>query len=666
MQPKEQIDYLRKELAEHNHRYYVLAQPTISDLEFDQQMETLIKLEKKYPQYHDPNSPTQRVGSDINQAFRQVAHQYPMLSLANTYTQNEITDFYNRAKKTLHQEIELVCELKFDGTSISLIYENGELTKAITRGDGEKGDDVTANIKTIKSIPLKLRGTDHPPKVEIRGEILMSWHTFDQLNQERQKKGETPFANPRNAASGTLKMQNAKEVAKRKLEAYCYHLLGENIDTKTHSENLQQIKKWGCKTSDATAICQNLPQVFDYLNHWDTQRKKLPVATDGVVIKINQLSQQQTLGYTSKSPRWAIAYKFQAEKALTRLNSIDYQVGRTGAITPVANLDPVQLSGTTVKRASLHNADIITQLDLHIGDMVYVEKGGEIIPKITGVDTNSRLFIGEKINFITHCPACQSPLSREEGEAAHYCPNDKHCPPQIKAKIEHFVSRKAMDIDGLGKETIELLYQEQLLNSITDIYRLDPKKIAKLDRLGQKSAENIINGIEKSKQKPFEKVLYALGIRYVGETTAKKITKATQTLQTLQTATIEELQAIDEVGERIAHSIQQYFADTDNQQTVSELETYGLQFETTTETPITHQPLANKTIVISGTFVHHTRNEYKEMIERYGGKNTSSLSSKTDYLLAGENMGAKKLKTAQEIGIKIINENDFLHLIQKE
>lgn len=669
MEQKTHIENLRKELAEHNYQYYVLSQPTISDFDFDKKMEELTILEQKYPQYYDPNSPTQRVGSDINSSFQQVAHRYPMLSLSNTYTEEEINDFYNRLKKTItDQPIELVCELKFDGSSISLIYENGTLSKAITRGDGEKGDDVTQNIKTIKSIPLKLRGKNHPPYIEIRGEILMPWKTFDTLNKQRNKNNETPFANPRNATSGTLKMQNPKIVAERKLDAYFYHLLGENTGNETHLENLKTIAQWGLKTSTATQCCKTISQVFTYLQHWDTARKKLPIATDGVVIKVNQLTQQQQLGYTAKSPRWAIAYKFQAEQALTRLNSIDYQVGRTGAITPVANLDPVLLSGTTVRRASLHNADIIQQLDLHIGDMVYVEKGGEIIPKITAVDTNSRIFVGEKINFITHCPACQTPLIRIEGEAAHYCPNDKHCPPQIKAKIEHFVSRKAMDIDGLGKETIELLYQEGILTSITDIYQLDTNKMIQLERLGDKSVENILNGVEQSKNKPFEKVLYALGIRYVGETTAKKITKATQTLQALQDASIEQLQDIDEVGKRIAESIKNFFKDKENQQTIQKLVSYGLQFQTqqVQKTTPHHQPFANKTIVISGKFVQYSRNQYKEMIEQYGGKNTSSISSKTDYILAGENMGPEKLKKAQTIGIKIIDENEFLQIINQE
>ena len=526
MTPKERIDWLRAELHRHNYNYYVMNAPEITDKEFDDLMRELQDLEKEHPEYADENSPTMRVGSDLNKNFTQVAHKYPMLSLGNTYSESEVTDFYERVKKALNEDFEICCELKYDGTSISLTYEDGKLVRAVTRGDGEKGDDVTDNVKTIRTIPLVLHG-DYPSTFEIRGEILMPWESFEALNREREAREEPLFANPRNAASGTLKSQNSSVVAARKLDAYLYYLLGEDLPADGHYECLQKAAQWGFKISEHMKKARTLQEVFDYINYWDTERKNLPVATDGIVLKVNSLRQQKNLGYTAKSPRWAIAYKFQAERALTRLNKVSYQVGRTGAITPVANLDPVQLSGTVVKRASLHNADIIESLDLHIGDMVYVEKGGEIIPKITGVDTDARgILLGEKVKFITRCPECGTPLVRFEGEAAHYCPNETACPPQIKGKIEHFISRRAMNIDGLGPETVDMFYRLDLIKDAADLYHLTVDDIKDLDRMGQKSAENIVNGIAASRSVPFERVLFALGIRFVGETVAKKIARS--------------------------------------------------------------------------------------------------------------------------------------------
>ncbi len=661
------ISTLRRELEQHNYNYYVLNAPTISDMEFDRKLRQLQDLETAHPEFFDPNSPTQRVGSDINTSFKQVKHKYPMLSLANTYSEGEVNDFYERVKKGLNNNFELVCELKYDGTSISLIYENGVLKQAITRGDGEKGDDVTANVKTIRAIPLKLHGGDFPEKFEIRGEILMPWNVFETLNKEREAQEEPLFANPRNAASGTLKMQNSAEVAKRRLDGYFYYLLGENLPSDSHFENLQAAKKWGFKVSEATKLCTNLGEVVDFINYWNVERKNLPVATDGIVIKVNSLNQQRNLGFTAKSPRWAIAYKFQAEKAVTRLNSVSYQVGRTGAVTPVANLDPVQLSGTTVKRASLHNADIIEGLDLHIGDMVYVEKGGEIIPKITEVDKKAResnFMLGDKVKFITHCPECGAPLVRVEGEAAHYCPNENHCPPQIKGKMAHFVSRKAMNIDGLGEETINLLYQNDLLKNIADIYELKVHELSQLERLGNKSAYNIIEGAEKSKSVPFERALFALGIRFVGETVAKKLAFAFKNIDNLEKATLEELTSVDEIGGRIAESVIAYFSDNQNIEIIEKLRNHGLQFSVSEENL---QPksdvLAGKTVVISGTFHTHSRDEYKQIIEQHGGKNTGSVSAKTSFILAGENMGPEKLNKAEKLGVQIVSEEEFLKMI---
>ncbi len=665
MTEQEQILALREELHRHNYNYYVLNAPEISDKEFDDKMRLLQDLEKLHPEMYDANSPSMRVGSDLSKDFKQVYHKYPMLSLGNTYSESEVTDFYNRVKELLNgEEFEICCELKFDGTSISLTYEEGKLVQAVTRGDGEKGDDVTDNVKTIRCIPLVLHG-DYPQSFEIRGEILMPWMVFEELNREREAREEPLFANPRNAASGTLKLQNSSIVASRKLDAYLYYLLGENVPCDGHYENLQKAASWGFKISEHMRKVKTLQEVFDFINYWDTERKNLPVATDGIVLKVNSQRQQRNLGFTAKSPRWAIAYKFQAERALTRLNQVTYQVGRTGVITPVANLDPVQLSGTVVKRASLHNADIIEGLDLHIGDMVYVEKGGEIIPKITGVDIDSRGFmIGDKVKFITRCPECGTPLVRYEGEAAHYCPNDTGCAPQIKGKIEHFISRKAMAIDGLGPETVDLFYQIGLVKNVAELYTLKATDIRDLDRMGDKSAVKIVHGIADSRQVPFERVLFALGIRFVGETAAKKLAKAFGNIDALESATQEQLMEVDEIGEKIAQSVVNYFSMPANRELVERLKEAGLQMTKEEEDEgEKSDKLAGMSIVISGVFSHHSRDEYKELIEKHGGKNVGSISSKTSFILAGENMGPAKLEKAQKLGIKIINEDDFLQML---
>ena len=660
---KEQIDQLRKELHQHNYNYYILNAPTISDKEFDDMMRKLQELENEHPEYMDANSPTMRVGSDINKNFTQVAHKYPMLSLGNTYSESEVREFYDRVKKALNDDFEICCELKYDGTSISLTYENGKLIRAVTRGDGEKGDDVTDNVKTIRSIPLVLHG-NYPQLFEIRGEILMPWIVFEELNREKEVREEPLFANPRNAASGTLKLQNSAVVASRKLDAYLYYLLGDELPCDGHYENLQTASNWGFKISEHMKKVRSLEEIFEYINYWDTERKNLPVATDGIVLKVNSQRQQKNLGYTAKSPRWAIAYKFQAERALTRLNKVTYQVGRTGAITPVANLDPVQLSGTIVKRASLHNADIIEGLDLHIGDMVYVEKGGEIIPKITGVDKDARILIGDKVTFITYCPECGSKLIRYEGEAAHYCPNETACPPQIKGKIEHFISRKAMNIDGLGPETIDMFYRLGLIQNTADLYKLTTDDIKNLDRMGEKSAENIIKGITASKEVPFERVLFALGIRFVGETVAKKIAKSFRNIEELANASYETLTNIDEIGTKIAQSILSYFSNPANRELITRLKAAGLQFHRKEEDLSTYtNKLAGMSIVISGVFTHHSRDEYKTLIEKNGGKNSGSISNKTSFILAGDNMGPAKLEKAQKLGIRIVNEDEFLEMI---
>ncbi len=659
----ERIDQLREELHTHNYNYYVLNAPVITDQEFDHLMRELQDLEAKHPEHFDPNSPSVRVGSDLNKNFKQVGHKYPMLSLGNTYSQAEVTEFYDRVSKSLNEDFEICCEMKFDGTSISLTYEHGKLVQAVTRGDGVRGDDVTDNVKTIRTIPLILHG-DYPDSFEMRGEILMPWDVFEELNRERELREEPLFANPRNAASGTLKSQNSAVVASRKLDAYLYYMLGENLPHDGHYENLMEAEKWGFKISHITKKVHSLQEIFDFINYWDVERKNLPVATDGIVLKVNSLRQQRNLGYTAKSPRWAIAYKFQAERALTRLNKVTYQVGRTGAITPVANLDPVQLSGTTVRRASLHNADIIASLDLHIGDMVYVEKGGEIIPKITGVDIDSRSADAEKVEFISHCPECGSKLIRYEDEAAFYCPNETGCPPQIKGKIEHFISRRAMNIEGLGPETVDQFYQEGLIHNVADLYSLSADDICRLDRMGEKSADNIIQGIARSKEVPYERVLFALGIRFVGETVAKKVAKAFRSIDALAAANLDALIHVDEIGLKIAQSIISYFADEKNLELVERLRNAGLKLEADEEDLSGHTDiLQGKSIVISGVFSRHSRDEYKELIEKHGGKNVGSISKKTSFILAGDNMGPSKLEKARSLGIAIIDENEFLSMI---
>lgn len=666
MSVKEQIEALRSELEQHNYNYYVLSAPTISDKEFDEKMKELQDLEAAHPEYYDPNSPTQRVGSDLSKEFEQVQHRYPMLSLGNTYSEEEVRDFYERTERSLNEPFEIVAELKYDGTSISLWYEKGRLVRAVTRGDGSKGDDVTANVKTIRSVPLRLRGNDYPEEVEIRGEILLPWAEFDRLNKEREEQEESLFANPRNAASGTLKQQNPAIVAARKLDAYLYYVLGEHLPADTHYGNLEAARRWGLKIPDVIKVCHNLQDIFDYIHYWDTERKNLPVATDGIVLKVNSLRQQKNLGFTAKSPRWAIAYKFQAERAETRLNSVSFQVGRTGAVTPVANLEPVLLAGTVVKRASLHNADIIEGLDLHIGDQVYVEKGGEIIPKIVGVNTEARtMMIGEKVRFITRCPECKTPLIRPEGEAVHYCPNDSGCPPQIKGRIEHFVTRKAMNIN-IGPETVEDLFNVGLVKNIADLYDLRITDLLTLERWAEKSARNLMNSLRESKAVPFERVLYALGIRYVGETVAKRLASSFHSIDCLMEASFEQLVDVDEIGDRIAQSVVAYFSDAENRQIVERLRAHGLQMEVSEEVLANRsERLKGLTFVISGTFTQHSRDEYKALIEQHGGKNTGSVSGKTSYILAGENMGPAKLEKAAKLGVRIIREDEFLKMIEE-
>ena len=661
---KDKIKALREALEQHNYNYYVLSAPTISDREFDEMMKELQVLEEAHPEYADPHSPTQRVGSDLSKEFEQVVHKYPMLSLGNTYSEDEVKDFYERIARDLNEPFEIVAELKYDGTSISLTYEDGRLVRAVTRGDGTRGDDVTANVKTIRSVPLKLMGDRYPATFEISGEILLPWAEFDRLNKEREEQEEPLFANPRNAASGTLKQQNPAVVAARKLDAYFYYLLGEELPAETHFDNLEAARSWGFKIPNVIRVCNSLEDIYDYIAYWDVERKNLPVATDGIVLKVNSLRQQRNLGFTAKSPRWAIAYKFQAERAVTRLNSVSFQVGRTGAVTPVANLEPVLLAGTTVKRASLHNADIIEGLDLHLGDKVFVEKGGEIIPKIVGVDVEARgLLVGDKVRFIRSCPECGTPLMRPEGEAAHYCPNEAGCPPQIKGKIEHFVTRRAMNIN-MGPETVEDLYEAGYIKDTADLYTLEIADLLRLERWADKSARNLMASLEESKQVPFERVLYGLGIRFVGETVAKRLVSAFHSMEQLEQASFEDLTAVDEIGERIARSIIAYFADERNRTLVNRLKEYGLQMS------VAEEKLANRSeklkglsIVISGTFAKHSRDEYKAMIEQHGGKNSGSVSGKTDYILAGDNMGPAKLEKAAKLGVKIINEDEFLNMI---
>lgn len=664
MNELQQITDLRNELHKHNYKYYVLNAPDISDEQFDRLMHTLEALEAKHPECFDPNSPTQRVGSDVNSEFSQVEHRYPMLSLANTYNEQEVADFYNSIKKLLNGEaFEICCELKYDGLSISLLYENGKLIRAITRGDGVRGDDVTANVKTIKSIPLVLQGDDYPDVFEMRGEILMPWKVFEKLNKERELAEEPLFANPRNAASGTLKSLKSSLVSKRSLDAYLYYMLGEELPSATHYGNLEKAKTWGFKIGEGIKKVKTLQEIYDFIAYWDTERKNLPVATDGIVLKVNAIEQQKQLGYTAKSPRWAIAYKFKAERELTQLESVSYQIGRTGAVTPVANMSPVQLAGTIVKRATLNNADFITSLDLHINDYVYVEKGGEIIPKIVGVDATKRSLNATPIRFIDKCPECGTPLIRYEGEAAYYCPNEDGCSPQIKGKIEHFISRKAMNIDSLGPETIDEYYRKGLITNIASLYSLRLEDINDGGKRN-KSAQKVIQAIEKSKAVPFERVLFALGIRFVGETSARLIARKFTSIEMLKSATIEQLMQVDGVGEVIAKSIKAYFSNEKNVEIVSQLEAMGVQMAIKEdETKPTSTLLQDLSIVISGVFTHHSRDEYKAIIEQHGGKNVGSISSKTSFILAGDNMGPSKLQKAEKLGVKIVNEEEFLSML---
>ncbi|MGM0621338.1 MAG: NAD-dependent DNA ligase LigA [Bacteroidota bacterium] len=662
----QKILQLRKELEDHNYKYYVLAQPEISDYDFDMQLRELEKLEKEFPEFDDRNSPTKRVGSDISKEFEQVEHRYTMLSLSNAYSEEELKDFDTRIKKLVDEGFEYVCELKFDGSSISLLYEKGKLVRAVTRGDGTKGDDVTNNVRTIRSVPLTLRGSNYPENFEIRGEVVMPFKVFEELNQKRQENGEALFANPRNAAAGTLKMQDPSVVASRKLDAFFYYIPGENLPVDSHFEMLQKAREWGFKVSEATELCQNLYEVFAFIKKWDQKRFEYPVATDGVVIKVNSRRVQEELGFTAKSPRWAIAYKFKAESASTVLRSVSYQVGRTGAVTPVANLDPVPIAGTIVKRASLHNEDIIQKLDLHLNDTVFVEKGGEIIPKITGVDPKKRHPMSAPVQFIKKCPECGTPLERNEGEAAHYCPNEVGCPPQIKGKMEHFVSRKAMDIDGLGQETIELLYNQELAKGIADLYRLEKAQLLQLERFQEKSAQRILDGLEESKKAPFEQVLFALGIRYVGETVAKILAKELHSIDNIRNKTKDELVAIDEIGDRIAESIMDFFSKPEHIEMIEFLKKQGLQFQISEDQLSDRSDkLSGLSIVISGTFEKHSRDELKQLIEKNGGKNVSSLSKKTSYLLAGDNMGPSKREKAEKLNIPVISEKEFLKMLEE-
>ena len=666
MDEKERILQLRRELHEHNRRYYVENQPTISDYDFDQLMHELQDLEARHPEMADANSPTQRVGSDLNQEFRQVAHRYPMLSLSNTYSEQDVAAWYESVRKGLEGEpFEVCCEMKYDGLSISLTYVDGRLTQAVTRGDGVQGDDVTGNVKTIRSIPLVIAPLDTPHYFEIRGEILMPWKSFERLNAEREAAEEPLFANPRNAASGTLKSQKSEVVAGRGLDAYLYYLLGEEIPCDGHYENLMAAKSWGFKISEGMKKVKTLQEIYDFINYWDKERKNLPVATDGIVLKVNSLRQQRHLGFTAKSPRWAIAYKFKAERACTRLNEVTYQVGRTGAVTPVANMEPVQLAGTTVRRATLNNEDFIKSFDLHIGDYVYVEKGGEIIPKIVGVDIDQRPLIAQPVRFITRCPECGTPLVRYEGEAVHYCPNDSGCPPQIKGRIEHFISRRAMNIMSLGPETVDEYWSRGLIHDVADLYDLTVAQITGGNKNRRLSAENVVKGIEASRQVPFERVVFALGIRFVGETSGKLLARHFKNIDALMNATLEDLMEVEGIGEVMAKSIIAYFHHEENLKIVERLRGYGLQMSLPAEQmEDTTDRLAGKSIVISGVFQHHSRDEYKALIERHGGKNVGSISGKTSFVLAGENMGPSKLQKAEKLGIAVVSEDEFLEMIK--
>lgn len=667
MEVKEQIERLRNELHRHNYNYYVLNAPEISDQEFDRMMRELQDLEAAHPEFDDPDSPTRRVGSDLNQEFVQVPHRYPMLSLSNTYNKQEVADFYERVRSGLEGEpFEICCEMKYDGLSISLTYEQGRLVRAVTRGDGVQGDDVTENVKTIRCIPLRLNGNGYPEEFEIRGEILMPWTSFETLNREREEREEPLFANPRNAASGTLKSKNSAVVAQRKLDAYLYYLLGEHIPFDGHYENLQAARSWGFKISGGMKKVTTLQDIYDFIDYWDVERKNLPVATDGIVLKVNSLRQQRALGYTAKSPRWAIAYKFQAERARTRLNAVTFQVGRTGTVTPVANMDPVQLAGTVVRRATLHNADVMEQLDLHIGDMVYVEKGGEIIPKIVGVDADARgPETGPRAEFITRCPECGAELVRYEGEAAWYCPNDTACPPQIKGRIEHYISRRAMNIDSLGPETVDDYYRRGLIRDVADLYDIQVQQINGEDGTREKSAQKIVRSIADSVEVPFERVVFALGIRFVGEIAAKALARHFKSMDALASASLEDMLQINGIGVVIAESVIRYFANEANRDLVRRLREKGVRMELSDEELSSHSDkLSGQSIVVSGVFSLHSRDEYKAMIEQHGGKNVGSISSKTSFVLAGANMGPAKLEKAGKLGIPILSEEEFLKKIE--
>jgi DNA ligase (NAD+) len=657
------IAALRKTLHEHNHRYYLLDAPVISDQEFDQLLRELQDLEEAHPEFYDPNSPTQRVGGGVTKSFETVAHRFPMYSLSNTYSKEELEQWEERIRKIIgpQEEIEYTCELKFDGVSVSLTYENGALIQALTRGDGTKGDNITTNIKTINTVPLKLYG-DYPPFFEIRGEVILPWEGFHKMNEERAQKGEPLYMNPRNTASGSLKLQDSSLVAQRPLNCFLYAIAGDQLPVKTQFEALEKARSWGFKVPESAKCVQSIDAVFDFIQYWEKARKTLPFEIDGIVIKVNRFEYQQELGFTAKAPRWAMAYKYQAEQVSTVLKGIQYQVGRTGAVTPVAQLEPVIISGTTVKRASLHNADQIEKLNLHLGDQVFVEKGGEIIPKITGIAAPNPG--GEKVNFILHCPECSAPLLREEGEAQHYCKNEISCPPQIIGKIQHFISRKAMDIEGLGGETVVLLYQEGLIRRIDDLYRLNKDQLLPLERMAEKSVTNLIEGIEKSKEKPFDKVLFGLGIRFVGETVAKKLAKRFGSIDALKKASLEELIQTEDIGERIAKSLVAYFSDPKNQDLLSQLQIFGLQLELKLTTLALHSHFSGKRFVVSGVFESFSREDLKKEIEDLGGIIASSISSKTDYLVAGEGMGPSKKAKAEQLGIPLLNEQEYMQLKQ--
>ena len=662
MNVQDRIIFLRSELQQHNYNYYVLDKPIISDFEFDMLLNELIDLEKQNPQYYDANSPTQRVGGELIKSFDTVAHEYRMLSLGNTYSAEELVDFDKRITKLVETDIEYVCELKYDGVSISLKYENGELKQALTRGNGTHGDDVTVNVKTINSIPLKLKG-DYPSKFEIRGEIFLPHESFDQMNEKRIANDLEPFANPRNAASGSIKMQDSKEVAKRPLDCFLYYLLGKELPSQRHYENLQTAREWGFKIPHEIEVCSSIDKVINFVNYWDNKRHHLPYDIDGIVIKVNDLRLQEQMGFTAKSPRWAISYKFKAEQVSTVLNEITYQVGRTGAITPVANLEAVLLAGTVVKRASLHNADQISKLDIRVGDKVFVEKGGEIIPKIVGVDLKERDLFSQPTVYISHCPECNTSLVRSEGDAKHYCPNDLMCPPQIKGKFEHFISKKAMDIDGIGPETIELLFENQLIASIPDLYDLKKEDLLPFKKEGEKWASNIIEGLEQSKAIPFERLLFALGIRYVGETVSKVLVKEFQHIDHLMIADKDRLENVDEIGEKIAESVVLYFQNKENIKLIDRLKNQGLCFEIGEESKAISSQLSGMSIVISGVFSHFSRDELKKLIEQHGGKNVSSISKKTTFVVAGENMGPSKLQKAEKLNVPLLSEDEFIKMI---